>query len=110
MLPLVRLVSQTSYVREEAGTHRYNVGTDTPKLCATLTRPVNFLANVPRTLDLAGSGWAQTVSGVRVLVRGQLLTAAFPNYTSWILSQGRCTGKRRVRRGFLKSGFTMTCC
>ena len=23
------------YVREEAGTHRYNVGTDTPKLCAT---------------------------------------------------------------------------
>ena len=26
---------QTSYVREEAGTHRYNVGTDTPKLCAT---------------------------------------------------------------------------
>jgi hypothetical protein len=22
-------------VREEAGTHRYNVGTDTPKLCAT---------------------------------------------------------------------------
>jgi DNA mismatch endonuclease Vsr len=23
------------HVREEAGTHRYNVGTDTPKLCAT---------------------------------------------------------------------------
>ena len=23
------------YVREEAGTHRYNVGTDTLKLCAT---------------------------------------------------------------------------
>jgi hypothetical protein len=23
------------YVREEAGTHRYNVGTDTPKLCTT---------------------------------------------------------------------------
>jgi hypothetical protein len=23
------------YMREEAGTHRYNVGTDTPKLCAT---------------------------------------------------------------------------
>src|SRR5258708_29241768 len=23
------------YLREEAGTHRYNVGTDTPKLCAT---------------------------------------------------------------------------
>jgi hypothetical protein len=23
------------YVFEEAGTHRYNVGTDTPKLCAT---------------------------------------------------------------------------
>ena len=35
MLPLVCLVSQTSYVREDAGTHRYNVGTDTPKLCAT---------------------------------------------------------------------------
>jgi hypothetical protein len=23
------------YIREEAGSHRYNVGTDTPKLCAT---------------------------------------------------------------------------
>ena len=23
------------YAREEAGTQRYNVGTDTPKLCAT---------------------------------------------------------------------------
>ena len=23
------------YVREDSGTHRYNVGTDTPKLCAT---------------------------------------------------------------------------
>jgi len=26
---------ELDYVREEAGTHRYNVGTDTPKLCAT---------------------------------------------------------------------------
>ena len=35
MLPLVCLLPQTSYAREEAGTHRYNVGTDTPKVCAT---------------------------------------------------------------------------
>ena len=36
------------YVSEEAGTHRYNVGTDTPKLCATSCGSVpltnNFLA------------------------------------------------------------------
>jgi hypothetical protein len=34
-LLLVRLLSQSLYVREEAGTQRYNVGTDTPKLFAT---------------------------------------------------------------------------
>jgi hypothetical protein len=28
--------SQVLYIREEPGTQRYNVGTDTPKLCATL--------------------------------------------------------------------------
>ena len=28
-------LTASPYVREEAGTHRYNVGTDTPKLCAT---------------------------------------------------------------------------
>jgi hypothetical protein len=36
------------YVREEAGTHRYSVGTDTPKLCATSSGAVplanSFLA------------------------------------------------------------------
>jgi hypothetical protein len=32
---LALLLSQVLYVREEAGTQRYNVGTDTPKLCAT---------------------------------------------------------------------------
>ena len=36
ILPLVHLLSRgPPYVSEEAGTHRYNVGTDTPKLCAT---------------------------------------------------------------------------
>ena len=29
---------------------------------------------------LAGSGWAQTINGVRVLVPGQLMDAAFPNH------------------------------
>ena len=29
---------------------------------------------------LAGNGWAQTINGVRVLVPGQLLDAAFPNH------------------------------
>ena len=29
------LPTASPYVREDAGTHRYNVGTDTPKLCAT---------------------------------------------------------------------------
>src|SRR5262249_6303280 len=28
-------LSQALYVRKDAGTQRYNVGTDTPKLCAT---------------------------------------------------------------------------
>ena len=32
---LVHLLWQLLYAREEAGTQRYNVGTDTPKLCAT---------------------------------------------------------------------------
>ena len=32
ILPLVHLPFRAPYVREEAGTHRYNVGTDTPKL------------------------------------------------------------------------------
>ena len=29
---------------------------------------------------LAGNGWAQTINGVRVLVPGRLLDAAFPNH------------------------------
>jgi hypothetical protein len=32
---LCLLLSQALYIRDEAGTQRYNVGTDTPKLCAT---------------------------------------------------------------------------
>jgi hypothetical protein len=35
ILPLVHLLSGPPYVSEEAGTHRYNVGTETPKLWAT---------------------------------------------------------------------------
>src|SRR4029077_16490341 len=34
-LALSLLSNDSRCVREEAGTHRYNVGTDTPKLCAT---------------------------------------------------------------------------
>jgi hypothetical protein len=45
---MVHLRIASPYVRAEAGTHRYNVGTDTPKLSAT------SLGRVP----LANSFWA----------------------------------------------------
>ena len=45
--------SASPYIREEAGTHRYNVGTDTPKLCATSLGRVPLANSFSGGLNLA---------------------------------------------------------
>ena len=45
--------SASPYIPEEAGTHRYNVGTDTPKLCATSLGRVPLANSFRAALNLA---------------------------------------------------------
>src|SRR6516162_2334052 len=62
---MVHLLPRAPYVREEAGTHRYNVGIDTPKLCATSCGGVSLVNSFLAGLHLV------TESGSRRALRGK---------------------------------------
>jgi hypothetical protein len=63
---LVHLLPQPHYIREEAGNQRYNVETDTPKLCATSYGGVpltnSFFAACQRADQDATNCWAARLS------------------------------------------------
>src|SRR5260221_4785688 len=66
------MLSKALYVREEAGTQRYNIGTDTPKLCATSRGRVPLASNFLAASTLLQPGdrlfaIAKTVQGLKII-------------------------------------------
>jgi hypothetical protein len=93
------LLSQTLYAREDAGTQRYNVGTDTPKLWSAFMPKIRFLP----ALEFGDSWATPTCSGRKANVPSTLKQGG-----SWESTENECSTPSSITRMIFKSHFERT--